>query len=282
MNYRHAFHAGNFADVLKHVLLARVLTYMIAKPAPLRFVDTHAGLGVYDLTGEEATRTGEWRDGIARIDPATVPPDLADVLAPYLAAVGPRGADGAWRSYPGSPAVAQWVLRPEDRLTLCELHPEDADILKREMGRDPRVRVLSSDGYAALNAVLPPPERRGLVLVDPPFEKTDEFDRLRAAVVRAYAKWPTGSYMLWYPLKNRVAVGRFAAGLAGAGLKRVLQVHLLVGDPDNGPLAGCGLVFVNPPFVLKAEAEALLPWLAETLARSGQDTEWTVRWLAGE
>ena len=282
MNYRHAFHAGNFADVLKHVLLARVLTYMIAKPAPLRFVDTHAGLGVYDLTSEEATRTGEWRDGIARIDPATVPPDLADVLAPYLAAVGPRGADGDWRSDPGSPAVAQWVLRPEDRLTLCELHPEDADVLKREMGRDPRVRVLSSDGYAALNAVLPPPERRGLVLVDPPFEKMDEFDRLRAAVVRAYAKWPTGSYMLWYPLKNRVAVGRFAARLAGAGLKRVLQVNLLVSDPQNGPLAGCGLVFVNPPFVLKAEAEALLPWLAETLARSGQDTEWTVRWLAGE
>ena len=282
MNYRHAFHAGNFADVLKHALLARVLSYMTGKPAPLRFVDTHAGLGVYDLSGDEAGRTGEWRDGIGRIDPAAVPPDLAALLAPYLAAVGPRGADGTWRCYPGSPAVAQWVLRPEDRLTLCELHPEGAAALKRDMGGDKRVRVMASDGYAALNALLPPPERRGLVLVDPPFEKTDEFDRLLAAVLRAHAKWPTGSYMLWYPLKNRAAVGRFAAGLATSALKRVLQVHLLVGDPDAGPLAGSGLVFVNPPYVLKGEAELLLPWLAEVLRRPGEPTEWTVRWLAGE
>ncbi|WP_237480402.1 23S rRNA (adenine(2030)-N(6))-methyltransferase RlmJ [Lichenibacterium dinghuense] len=282
MNYRHAFHAGNFADVLKHALLARVLTYMIAKPAPLRFVDTHAGLGVYDLASDEATRTGEWRDGIARVAAAPRPPELAEVLAPYLAAVGPAGADGLWRCYPGSPAVAQWVLRPEDRLTLCELHPDDAAALKREIGGDKRVRVMASDGYAALNAVLPPPERRGLVLIDPPFEKTDEFDRLLAALLRAHAKWPTGSYMVWYPLKNRAAVGRFAAGLAGSGMKRVLQVHLLVGDPDAGPLAGSGLAFVNPPYTLKAEAEALLPWLAAVMGRPGQPTEWTVRWLAGE
>ena len=280
MNYRHAFHAGNFADVLKHALLARVLTYMTGKPAPLRFVDTHAGPGVYDLAGDEATRTGEWRDGIGRIDAAAVPASLADVMAPYLAAVGPRGLDGAWRSYPGSPAVAQWVLRPEDRLTLCELHPEDAAALKCEMGRDRRVRVMASDGYAALNAVLPPPERRGLVLVDPPFEKPGEFAALLDAVARAHRRWPTGSYMLWYPLKDRAAVGRFANGLAGSGMRRVLQVHLLVGDPDAGPLAGCGLAFVNPPHTLKGEAEALLPWLAATLGRPGQATEWTVRWLA--
>lgn len=282
MNYRHAFHAGNFADVFKHAILARVLAYMIGKPAPLRFVDTHAGLGVYDLAGAEATRTGEWRDGIGRIDPASVPSGLGEVLAPYLAAVGPRGPDGAWRHYPGSPAVAQWVLRPEDRLTLCELHPDDAGALRRAMGRDPRVRVLASDGYAALNAVLPPPERRGLVLVDPPFEKVGEFDTLLSAVLRAHRKWPTGSYMLWYPLKDRTAVGRFAGGLAASGMKRVLQLHLLVGDPDAGPLAGSGLVLVNPPYTLKAEAETLLPWLAATLARPGQATDWTARWLATE
>ncbi len=282
MNYRHAFHAGNFADVVKHALLARVLAYMTAKPAPLRFVDTHAGLGVYDLSGEEASRTGEWREGIGRLAAAPMPPNIAELLAPYLAAVGPRGPDGTWRQYPGSPAVAQWVLRPEDRMTLCELHPADGEALKRAMGRDRRVRVLAGDGYAALKAVLPPPERRGLVLVDPPFEKTGEFDALLAGVTRAYDKWPTGTYMAWYPLKDRVAVGRFGNGLAAAGLKRILQLHLVVGDPDAGPLAGSGLVVVNPPYTLKGEAEVLLPWLAATLARPGQGTDWMARWLAGE
>ena len=282
MNYRHAFHAGNFADVFKHALLARALTYMARKPAPLRFVDTHAGLGVYDLSGDEASRTGEWRDGIGRIDPAALPSAVAEILAPYLAAVGPRGPDGTWRCYPGSPAVAQWVLRPEDRMTFCELHPADAEALKRGMGRDRRARVLAADGYAALNAVLPPPERRGLVLIDPPFEKPGEFDALLQAASHAHRRWPTGTYMMWYPLKDRVAVGRFAAGLARSGMKRVLQLHLLVGDPDAGPLAGAGLAFVNPPYTLKEEAEVLLPWLAATLARPGQDTEWTARWIAGE
>jgi 23S rRNA (adenine2030-N6)-methyltransferase len=282
MNYRHAFHAGNFADVMKHALLARVLAYMMAKPAPLRFIDTHAGLGIYDLAGDAATRTGEWRDGIGRIDPDTLPPVIAELLQPYLAAVGRRGPDGSWRQYPGSPAVAQWLLRPDDRLTLCELHPEDAETLKRNLGSDRRIKIFSSDGYAALNAVLPPPERRGLVLVDPPFEKVGEFDTLLAALLRAHKRWPTGSYMIWYPLKDRAAVGRFAAGLAASGLRRVLQLHLLVGDPNAGPLAGSGLVFVNPPYTLKDEADLLLPWLAETLARPGQGTEWTARWLAGE
>ena len=286
MNYRHAFHAGNFADVLKHALLARVLTYMVRKPAPLRVLDTHAGLGVYDLGGGEASRTGEWRDGIGRLDPAAMPADILDLMTPYLAAVGPQGPDGGWRSYPGSPALAQWILRPEDRLTLCELHPDDVAALKANVGRDKRVKVLASDGYAALNALVPPPERRGLVLVDPPFEKTAEFATLLDAVLRAHRRWPTGSYMLWYPLKDRAAVGRFANGLAGSGMKRVLQLqlHLMVGDPEAGPLAGCGLVLINPPFTLKGEAERLLPWLAATLARPGRSPEgaWAARWLAGE
>ena len=282
MNYRHAFHAGNFADVFKHAILARILAYLTLKPAPLRFVDTHAGLGLYDLSGDEATRTGEWRHGIGRIAAAVPPPELVEILAPYLGAVGPAGPGGTWLSYPGSPALAQWVLRPEDRLTLCELHPEDGEALRRNMGRDRRVRVVTGDGYASLKALLPPPERRGLVLVDPPFEKPGEFDTLLAALGAAYARWPTGSYMVWYPLKDRAAVGRFANGLAASGMKRVLQMHMLVGDPDAGPLAGSGLAVVNPPYTLKAEAEALLPWMTAVLARPGEPTEWTVRWLAGE
>ncbi len=233
MNYRHAFHAGNFADVFKHALLARVLTYLVQKPAPLRFIDTHAGIGIYDLSGDEASRTGEWRDGIGRLDREAAPADIADLLAPYLDAVGPRGADGAWRTYPGSPGLAQWILRPGDRLSLCELHPADASTLKAQLGRDKRVQVLPIDGYAGLKALLPPPERRGLVLIDPPFETPDEFETLLSALLRATRIWSTGVYMLWYPLKNEAAVARFEKGLVASGLKRILQLHLTVAGRGN-------------------------------------------------
>ena len=301
MNYRHAFHAGNFADVFKHALLARVLTYLIRKPTPLRFIDTHAGIGIYDLTGDEACRTGEWRDGIGRLDSAAVPADIADLLAPYLGAVGPRGADGGWRSYPGSPGLAQWILRPDDRLSLCELHPVDADTLKTQLGRDRRVQVLPIDGYAGLKALLPPRERRGLVLIDPPFESPDEFETLLSATLRATRVWSTGVFMLWYPLKNEAAVARFADRLVASGLKRVLQLHLRVAGtgsvptpagsaargrpaasgPPSGPLAGAGLVIVNPPYTLKSEAERLLPWLADRLQQQNPGS-WSSRWLAEE
>ena len=296
MNYRHAFHAGNFADVFKHALLTRVLTYLIRKPAPLRFIDTHAGIGIYDLTGQEASRTGEWRDGIGRIDRDAAPADIADLLAPYLEAVGPRGADGAWRTYPGSPGLAQWILRPDDRLSLCELHPVDAEALKTQLGRDKRVQVLPIDGYAGLKALLPPRERRGLVLIDPPFESPDEFKTLLSATLRATRIWSTGTYMLWYPLKNEAAVARFTEGLVASGLKRVLQLHLKVGGMGAisptaesaasvslagpfGPLAGAGLAIVNPPYTLKSEADRLLPWLAEQLQRQTPGS-WSSRWLA--
>ena len=298
MNYRHAFHAGNFADVFKHAILARVLTYLIRKPAALRFIDTHAGIGIYDLTGYEASRTGEWRDGIGRLDRAAIPGNIADLLAPYLDAVGPRGADGSWRTYPGSPGLAQWILRPDDRLSLCELHPADAKTLKAHLGRDKRVQVLPTDGYAGLKALLPPRERRGLVLIDPPFESPDEFETLLTATLRATRIWATGTYMVWYPLKNEAAVARFSERLVASGLKRVLQLHLNVagtgslpagprpatgGQPaaalSSSPLAGAGLVIVNPPYTLKAEADRLLPWLAEQLKR-GDRAFWSSRWLA--
>ena len=299
MNYRHAFHAGNFADVFKHALLARVLSYMVQKPAPLRFIDTHAGIGIYDLSGEEASRTGEWRDGIGRLDRVAAPADIADLLAPYLEAVGPRGADGTWRTYPGSPGLAQWLLRPGDRLSLCELHPADASTLKARLGRDKRVQVLPIDGYAGLKALLPPPERRGLVLIDPPFESPDEFEIMLSAVLRATRTWSTGIFMLWYPLKNEAAVARFTEGLVTSGLKRVLQLHLTVAGPQSSSgtarssisgkpavsasvaLAGAGLAIVNPPYTLKPEAERLLPWLAEQLQRQHSGA-WSSRWLAGE
>ncbi len=283
MNYRHAFHAGNFADVAKHALLARVLAYLMRKPAALRFVDTHAGIGRYDLASGEASRTGEWRSGIGAPALWDAPPPVAELLTPYLGAVGPRDPEGRPLSYPGSPALAQALLRPHDRIALCEFHPADAETLRIVMGRDPRITMMRRDGYAALNALLPPPERRGLVLIDPPFEEPDEFDRLLSAFLAAYRKWPTGTYLLWYPIKDRTAVTRFADALQAAVIPRILQIHLFVGNRpgDETGLGGIGLIAVNPPHVLRVEAEALLPFLTDALGRS-QEAGWSCRPLAGE
>ncbi len=283
MNYRHAYHAGNFADVFKHALLARVLTYMIRKPAALRYIDTHSGTGLYDLSGEEAARTGEWRDGIARLARATPPADVAELLSPYGTAVGATDPDGRPSFYPGSPAIAQTLLRPQDRIALCELHPVDAGALKRNMGRDRRVKITALDGYMGLNAFVPPPERRGLVLIDPPFESRDEFDRMATALAGAYRKWPSGTYMAWYPIKDQAGVSRFTQGLVPSGLRRILQLHLFVDAhvAAEGPLSGCGLVVVNPPYTLKDEAEMILPFLATVLGRSGAGS-WACRVLGQE
>lgn len=268
MNYRHAFHAGNFADVFKHALLARVLDYLMRKDSALRYLDTHAGVGRYDLSADEALRTGEWRDGIARVVKADKPPEIAALLAPWLAAIGPCDADGKPATYPGSPALAQSMLRPQDRLTLCELHPQDSDALRRAMGRDARIKTLRIDGYTALNAYVPPVERRGLVLVDPPFEAADEFERLARAFAAAYAKWPTGVYALWHPVKDGKTVDRFHRALAAAGADRILRLELAVAAPSpEGRLVASGLAIVNPPFVLAQEARILLPWLAGVLAQ---------------
>lgn len=185
MNYRHAFHAGNFADVFKHALLTRILVYMTRKEAPLRFIDTHAGIGRYDLTGAEAQRSGEWRAGVARLKDAAPPPAIAALLAPYLETVGPLDAQGRSKSYPGSPAIAQALLRPHDRIALSELHPEDRAALVANMGRDARLSIVEIDGYVALNAWTPPKERRGLVLIDPPYEEANEPKRVVDTLAKA-------------------------------------------------------------------------------------------------
>jgi 23S rRNA (adenine2030-N6)-methyltransferase len=270
MNYRHAFHAGNFADVFKHVVLSRILAYLVRKDAPLRYLDTHAGIGRYDLGGEEAARTGEWREGVARVATADKPADVAALLAPWLAALGSCDDEGRPQSYPGSPALAQAMLRPQDRLTLCELHPRDSVALRRAMGRDKRVKTLCIDGYMALNAYVPPVERRGLVLVDPPFESPDEFGRLASAFAGAHGKWPTGVYALWHPVKDGRIVDRFYRDLAGAGADKILRLELSVGAPQaEGRLVASGMAVVNPPFVLAEEARILLPWLAAVMAGTG-------------
>ena len=274
MNYRHAFHAGNFADVMKHVVLARILVYLTLKDAPLRFIDTHAGAGRYDLRSAEARRSPEWRDGIARVLKASPPAVIASLLEPYLRAVGPHDASGMPASYPGSPAIAQALLRPKDRIALCEAHPEEKEKLVAALGRDARLSIVGTDGYVALNAYLPPKERRGLVLIDPPFEEPNEASHVEEALARAIRKWPTGVYVAWRPIRDAIADARFLNGIAALGAPDILRLELDVGPGEAGvhgqePLARAGLLVVNPPHTLIVEARALLPWLAVVLARNG-------------
>jgi len=273
MNYRHGFHAGNFADVFKHAMLARILVYMTRKDAPLRYVDTHAGAGRYDLAGDAAKRSPEWRDGVARIVKARPPVEVAALLRPYLDTVGPCDEDGRPASYPGSPALAQSLLRPQDRLALCEAHPEERAALIAALGRDRRLSIVATDGYVALNAYVPPKERRGLVLIDPPFEEPDERARVEAALANALTKWPRGTYALWRPIKASLEDARFLNAIAALGAPNILRLELDVGAVapsahSPNPLRGAGLLIVNPPFELIAEARVLMPWLAQALKRA--------------
>lgn len=282
MNYRHAFHAGNFADVFKHALLVRMLVYMMRKEQSLRFIDTHAGIGAYDLSGDEATRTGEWRGGIGRVLKSDPPPEVAELLAPWLAAVGAFNEEGRPSIYPGSPALAQKLLRPQDKIALSELHEHDCHTLRRRLGRDDRLRISQMDGYAALNAWTPPVERRGLVLIDPPFESRDEFERIARAIAKASKKWPTGSYAIWYPLKDEDLVDHFYETLAGLGMTRILRLEMSIDEPaPDGPLTASGLCVINPPFLLIDEARIILAWLAALLGKPGK-AGWRADWHAGE
>ena len=273
MNYRHGFHAGNFADVFKHAILARILVYLTRKDAPLRYIDTHAGAGRYDLASDAAKRSPEWRDGVGRIVKARPPAEVAALLRPYLDAVGPCDDDGRPASYPGSPALAQRLLRPQDRLALSEAHPEEREALVAALGRDRRLSIVATDGYVALNAYVPPKERRGLVLIDPPFEEPDESARVEAALAGALTKWPRGTYALWRPIKAPLEDARFLNAIAALGAPNILRLEIDVGAVAPGahspnPLGRTGLLVVNPPFELIAEARVLLPWLAQALKRA--------------
>lgn len=282
MNYRHGFHAGNFADVIKHAVLARILVHLAAKPAPFRVIDTHAGSGLYDLTGPEAERGGEWRGGIGRLIDAPLPAEIAGLLAPYLDAVRACNPDGQLRVYPGSPAIARALLRPSDRLIACELEPQANRLLIHHFRCDRQVKALAIDGWTALSAYVPPKERRGLVIVDPPFEETGEFARLAEAFIAAHRKWPTGIYLLWYPLKDRGAADRFAAQLRASGTKKLLRIEFFTAPVRAGErLSACGLVIANPPWPLEAELRLCLPVLAGLLAADGRG-HFQLDWLAGE
>jgi len=279
VNYRHSFHAGNFADILKHIVLMRILAYLAQKETPFRVIDTHAGAGLYDLSGTQASRTGEWIDGVGRLAGFPFSPAARAIMAPFTDALTALSQGG--RLYPGSPALIRHALRRQDRAAFNELHPEDFGLLRRLVGRDERVALTQLDGYTAWKAQIPPAEKRGLVLVDPPFEQEDEFARLAESFRLMARKWPNGVAMLWYPLKNRHAVSTFEAHCREAGFGKVLVLELHVGEigPD-GPLAATGLMLANPPWTLADEMTALLPELSACLAR-GETARWRADWLCG-
>jgi 23S rRNA (adenine2030-N6)-methyltransferase len=271
MNYQHAFHAGNFADVHKHVVLTRILEYLRQKPAAFRVVDSHAGAGRYDLLGPEAKRSPEWRNGIERLCAASRLAAHHDrvqaLLKPYLDIVMALNPDGNLRLYPGSPLVVKALLRPQDRLIACEIEPHAAHSLKAALRGEPRAKVLTIDGWMALNANVPPKERRGLVLVDPPFEDAGDFMRLSAALAEAHRKWPTGIYMLWYPIKERDAPDALARRLRRLAVAKVLRSEIALGPARAASgLVGSGVIVVNPPYTLAEELRALQPAIGRMLS----------------
>lgn len=280
MNYAHVFHAGNFADVFKHALLTRILIYLNRKDTPYRVIDTHAGEGAYDLSREEVDRTGEWREGIGRVAALDRTSDAGALLATYLDLVGACDSGGRPLVYPGSPVIAQRLARRTDRLVFCEKHPAAFAALKARFSRDRRVKTLDLDGWTGLGAFVPPPERRGLVLVDPPYEARDEFARLAKSFAAAFAKWSTGVYALWYPVKEtRDAAGLWQA-VCVSGVKSALRLELAIAPMGEG-LTRTGLVVVNPPFVLQEEARILLPALERLLERAPGAGEHLVETFGG-
>ena len=275
MNYRHDFHAGGFADVIKHIVLVRMLAYLHEKPAAFRVIDTHAGAGVYDLTSDEARRGGESLTGIARIMQARFSEKTEPLLRPYLDIVRAFNPQRDLVAYPGSPLIARALLRPQDRLTACEVEPKARKRLIEALRRDTQARVVDLDGWTALPAFVPPNERRGLVLIDPSFEAKDEFERLAAGFTEAFAKWPTGSYLLWYPVKSRRAtdgLARHVAEVAGVGKPagKCLRLEFSVAPQAVSPgLVSTGLLIVNPPWTLMGELKAILPELEKPLGQGG-------------
>ena len=281
MNYRHGFHAGNFADVAKHSLLALLLEALNRKPAPWHYFDTHAGAGVYDLSADDARRGGEAREGILKLWPARGGlPVAVEQLCAAVAALNPGLMPGQLpRLYPGSPRLAADLARESDRLTLAELQPEEARRLKAEFQRDKRTAVHCRDGYEMLRALAPPPERRGLALLDPPYESAAEFERLAEALAACHARWPAGIYALWYPIKDEPARKRFLRGLERSGMRRILLTEFRLATAADA-LAGSGLLVVNPPWQSEGEMRECLTALVRVLAPGGGSS--VVDWLVPE
>ncbi len=291
MNYRHAFHTGNFGDVLKHVVLARVIEHLKAKPAPFRVIDLHAAIGFYDLAGDEAGRTGEWHDGVGRLyadgtmAPVPLAPAAEALIAPWRQAIASANDGARLLHYPGSPEIARRLTRNQDKLVFNELHPEDHRTLSKRYGGDRRIRITGQDAWVAAKALLPPPERRGLVLIDPAYEAADEQAKLLAGLAEAHRRFATGVLMAWYPIKAQADATALARRVAALAIPKTLRVELTVRRADRKErMNGAGLILANPPWKLEDELRRILPALAERLA----DREarfpggWRIEALTGE
>ncbi len=280
MNYRHAFHAGNFADVMKHIILVRLIEYLKLKPAAFRVIDTHAGIGRYSLTGDEARRSPEWMNGIGKLLKAQLAAKPKALIQPYLDVIASENQNGTLARYPGSPLIARKLFREQDRLSALELHPKDVRELSKHFEGDVQARITELDGWLALNAYVPPKEKRGLVLVDPPFEEDGEWRRLVEGLYKAHRKWSTGLYALWYPLKEPREINTFVAGLKATGIVKMLRAELLVERAVAGKLYGSGMIVVNPPYVLEDELKVILPALVQALG--GEGASHKIEWIRGE
>lgn len=279
MNYRHAFHAGNHADVLKHLVLSRLLALLAKKDAPYAYLDSHAGIGLYDLRGDQASRTGEWLEGIQRVWQADDVPALFD---DYLGVIRALNPDGQLRYYPGSPEVARELSREQDRLQLNEKHPEDGQLLKANMKYDRRVAVHLGEGWHVPRALLPTAQKRAVLLIDPPFEQADELQRCAQALQESIARMRQAVVAIWYPIKDQRQLKRFYQDLQGTGAPKLLRVELLVHAADNADvgLNGSGLAIANPPWGLEDELRSVLPWLGQNLGQT--QGGWKLDWLIEE
>jgi len=279
LSYRHSFHAGNHADVLKHTVQSLIIESLKEKEKPFLYLDTHAGAGRYQLSGEHAERTGEYLEGIARIWQRD---DIPEELAAYMSVVNHFNRNESLRYYPGSPLIARQLLREDDKLHLTELHPSDFPLLRSEFQKDDRTRVARADGYQQLNAQLPPPSRRGLLLMDPPYEMKTDYQDVVKGIQEGYKRFATGTYALWYPVVMRQQIKKMLRDLEATGIRRILQIELGVRpDSDQRGMTASGMIVINPPWKLEQQMNNVLPWLLKVLVPSGTGHT-TVNWVVPE
>lgn len=279
LSYRHSFHAGNHADVLKHTVQSLIIESLKEKDKPFLYLDTHAGAGRYQLSGEHAERTGEYLEGIARIWQRD---DIPEELAAYMSVVGHFNRNQNLRYYPGSPLIARQLLREEDKLQLTELHPSDFPLLRSEFQKDDRTRVSRADGYQQLKAQLPPLSRRGFILMDPPYELKTDYQDVVKGIQEGYKRFATGTYALWYPVVMRQQIKKMLRDLEATGIRRILQIELGVRpDSDQRGMTASGMIVINPPWKLEQQMKNVLPWLLKVLVPSGTGHT-TVKWVVPE
>ncbi|MGY3571075.1 23S rRNA (adenine(2030)-N(6))-methyltransferase RlmJ [Vibrio paucivorans] len=278
LSYRHSFHAGNHADVVKHIVQSLILNSLKQKEKPFVYHDTHSGVGRYDLTHEWSEKTGEYKQGIARVwQQNNIPEDIQS----YLESIKALNKGDALRYYPGSPRVARAHLRQQDRMVLTELHPSDHPLLEQEFHRDRQVSIYKEDGFQRLKASLPPKERRGLVLIDPPYELAKEYRDVVQAIAQSHKRWATGIYAIWYPVVNRCDIEDMLEGLEGLGIRKILQIELGVSpDTNERGMTASGMIVINPPWKLESQMKQILPFLKEAIAPA--TGHFKVEWIVPE